>query len=197
MFTGLIEEVGKITKLEKAGEAVELVIECNTILADADIDDSISVNGVCLTIETFTNNSFKATAVEETMRKTNLGDLVLGSSVNLERAMSAGDRFGGHYVQGHTDTTTTVHSIVKETKNWLFTFDIPAESAKYLVERGSITINGVSLTIASIQDNRFTVAIIPHTFEHTTFKDFQPGSRINLEFDIIGKYVENMLKYKD
>ncbi len=197
MFTGLIEEVGKITKLEKAGEAVELVIECNTILADADIDDSISVNGVCLTVETFTNNSFKATAVEETMRKTNLGDLILGSSVNLERAMSAGDRFGGHYVQGHTDTTTTVHSIVQETKNWLFTFDIPVDSAKYLVERGSITINGVSLTIATIQDNRFTVAIIPHTFEHTTFKDFKPGTRINLEFDIIGKYVENMLKYKD
>jgi riboflavin synthase len=197
MFTGLIEEVGKVTKLEKAGEAVELVIECNTILADADIDDSISVNGVCLTVESYTNSSFKATAVEETMRKTNLGDLTLGSSVNLERAMSAGDRFGGHYVQGHTDTTTVVHSIVKETKNWLFTLDIPADSAKYLVERGSITINGVSLTIATIQDNRFTVAIIPHTFEHTTFKDFQPGTRINLEFDIIGKYVENMLKYKD
>ncbi|PKL78696.1 MAG: riboflavin synthase [Ignavibacteriae bacterium HGW-Ignavibacteriae-4] len=197
MFTGLIEEVGKITKIEKAGEAVELVIECNSILADADIDDSICVNGVCLTVETFTNNSFKATAVEETMRKTNLGDLALGSSVNLERAMSAGDRFGGHYVQGHTDTTTAVHSIVKETKNWLFTFDIPENSAKYLVERGSITINGVSLTIATIQDNKFTVAIIPHTFEYTTFKDFQPGTRVNLEFDIIGKYVENMLKYKD
>lgn len=196
MFTGLIEEVGKVTKLEKAGEAVELVIECKTILADADIDDSICVNGVCLTVESFTNNTFKATAVEETMRKTNLGDLTIGSSVNLERAMSASSRFGGHYVQGHTDTTTTVHSIIKETKNWLFTFDIPTDSAKYLVERGSITINGVSLTIATIQDNRFTVAIIPHTFEHTTFKELQPGTRINLEFDIIGKYVENMLKYK-
>lgn len=197
MFTGLIEEVGNITNIEKAGEAVELVIECSEILADADIDDSICVNGVCLTVESFTDNSFKATAVEETMRKTNLGDLVIGSTVNLERAMSAGDRFGGHYVQGHTDTTTTVHSIVKETKNWLFTFDIPENSAKYLVDRGSITINGVSLTIATIQDNKFTVAIIPHTFEHTTFKDFQPGTRVNLEFDIIGKYVENMLKYKD
>lgn len=196
MFTGLIEEVGKITKVEKAGEAVELIIECNKVITDAGIDDSICVNGVCLTVESFTNNSFKATAVEETMRKTNLGDLTIGSSVNLERAMSASSRFGGHYVQGHTDTTTAVHSIVKETKNWLFTFDIPTDSAKYLVERGSITINGVSLTIATIQDNRFTVAIIPHTFEHTTFKDFQPGTRINLEFDIIGKYVENMLKYK-
>lgn len=197
MFTGLIEEVGKITKLEKAGEAIELVIECNTILADADIDDSISVNGVCLTVETFTNNYFKATAVEETMRKTNLGDLAIGSAVNLERAMSAGDRFGGHYVQGHTDLTTLVSNIKKETKNWLFTFDIPAGTAKYLVERGSITINGVSLTIATIQDNKFTIAIIPHTFEHTTFKNFQSGTRVNLEFDIIGKYVENMLKYKD
>lgn len=196
MFTGLIEEVGRVTKLDKAGEAVELVIECNTILSDTDIDDSICVNGVCLTVESFTSNSFKVTAVEETMRKTNLGDLALGSSVNLERAMSAGDRFGGHYVQGHTDTTTSVNSVLKETKNWLFTFDIPDKSGQYLVERGSITINGVSLTIATIQDNRFTVAIIPHTFEHTTFKDFQPGTKVNLEFDIIGKYVENMLKYK-
>lgn len=196
MFTGLVEEIGKVSKIDNAGEAVELVIECLTILSDANIDDSICVNGVCLTVESFTKNSFKATAVEETMRKTNLGDLALGSSVNLERAMSAGDRFGGHYVQGHTDTTTNVQSVIKETKNWLFTFDIPDKSAQYLVERGSITINGVSLTIATIQDNRFTVAIIPHTFEHTTFKDFQPGTKVNLEFDIIGKYVENMLKYK-
>lgn len=197
MFTGLIEEVGKIAKINSVGEAVELVIECNNILDDVGIDDSICVNGVCLTVESFTNNSFKATAVEETMRKTNLSDLRIGSSVNLERAMSASDRFGGHYVQGHTDTTTVVYSIIKETKNWLFTFDIPYRSSKYLVDRGSITINGVSLTIATIQDNKFTVAIIPHTFEHTTFKHFQLGTRINLEFDIIGKYVENMLKYKD
>ena len=197
MFTGLIEEVGKITKLEKLGDAVELIIECKTILDDVGVDDSICVNGVCLTVESFKKNSFKATAVEETMRKTNLGDLSIGSPVNLERAMRASDRFGGHYVQGHTDTITKVSKIEKEEKNWLFSFDIPNGTNKYLVERGSITINGVSLTIASIQNNEFKVAIIPHTFENTIFKDFKKGTKVNIEFDIIGKYVENMLKIRD
>lgn len=197
MFTGLIEEVGRVFNIRQYGEAVELRIECRQILSDMNIDDSICVNGVCLTVESFSENQFSATAVEETLRKTNLGDLTLGNNVNLERAMKLDSRFGGHYVQGHTDTTTTISNIVQETKNVLFTFDIPQKSAKYIVERGSITINGVSLTVASIENNTFTVAIIPHTFENTTFKDLKVGSKVNLEFDIIGKYVENMMRHKD
>jgi riboflavin synthase len=197
MFTGLIEETGKVENIKHFGEARELSIKCTKILSDINIDDSICVNGVCLTVETFSNTTFTATAVEETLRKTNLAELQIGNSLNLERAMKADSRFGGHYVQGHTDTTTNLFSIEKEIKNWLFTFDIPQKSEKYIIERGSITINGVSLTVANIDNGRFTVAVIPHTLEHTTFKELSSGIKVNLEFDIIGKYVENMLRYKD
>lgn len=197
MFTGLIEEIGVVNEIKQSGDAIRLEINSNLINKDMSVDDSISVNGVCLTVTEYNKNSFEVTAVEETMRKTNLSDLTKGDLVNLERAMKADKRFGGHYVQGHVDHITYVSDIVHETENWLYTFKIPSEGRKYIVDRGSITINGVSLTIASIEEDSFKVAIIPHTYENTVFKQFKINDRINIEYDIIGKYVENILKYKD
>jgi len=197
MFTGLIEELGRISKIDKSGEAINIIIDSSEINKDMSIDDSIAVNGVCLTVVEFSSNNFRVTAVEETMRKTNLSNLQVGHNVNLERAMKAEKRFGGHYVQGHVDEIAKVADIKHETENWIYSFTIPGDSRKYIVERGSITINGVSLTIASINDNIFNVAIIPHTYDNTIFSDLKIGDSVNLEYDIIGKYVENILKYRD
>lgn len=197
MFTGLIEEIGTINSIENSGDAIKIKINSSKINDDMSIDDSISVNGVCLTVTEFTENYFAVTAVEETMRKTNLSDLKEGNSVNLERAMKADKRFGGHYVQGHVDQTTLISGIKRETENWIFSFKVPDNGRKYIVDRGSITVNGVSLTIASISNNEFNIAIIPHTYENTVFKNFELEDNVNLEFDIIGKYIENILKYRD
>ncbi|MFN3194927.1 MAG: riboflavin synthase [Chlorobiota bacterium] len=197
MFTGLIEEVGKINSIQKSGDAIKITVNSSEINKDMSVDDSISVNGVCLTVTEFTEDSFAVTAVEETMRKTNLSNLQEGISVNLERAMKADKRFGGHYVQGHVDQTTEIYDINRETENWIFSFKVPDNGRKYIVDRGSITVNGVSLTIASISDSIFNIAIIPHTYENTVFKNFNVGDQVNLEYDIIGKYVENILKYRD
>lgn len=197
MFTGLIEELGKVSKIDKSGDAINIILESSEINTDMSIDDSIAINGVCLTVVEFNSNSFRVTAVEETMRKTNLSNLRVGHAVNLERAMKVEKRFGGHYVQGHVDEIAQVADIIHETENWIYSFTIPSNSRKYIVERGSITINGVSLTIASIHDNIFNVAIIPHTYDNTIFSDLKIGDSVNLEYDIIGKYVENILKYRD
>ena len=168
-------------------------IESNSILNDVRVDDSISVNGVCLTVQQFGESSFQATAVDETLSKTNLGNLHILSKVNLERSMRADSRFGGHYVQGHVDTITKLTNKTKQDKGVLLSFEVPVDSRKFIVERGSITINGISLTIASIIDSNFNVAVIPHTLENTNLSDINIGDYVNIEFDIIAKYIANIL----
>jgi len=160
------------------------------------IDDSISVNGVCLTVIQAARSSFTVQAVEETLQKTNLGDLNVGDSVNLERALLPGDRLGGHFVLGHIDGACAVTRIVKRKSSWMFWFQMPRRFARYLIPVGSIAINGVSLTIASLRRNDFAVSIIPHTWELTTFKDLRVGDRVNVEFDMLGKYVERLLEHR-
>lgn len=195
MFTGLIEEIGEIGKISKVGNAAEIKITSSKIIQDINIDDSISVNGVCLTVTSFDENSFNVTAVDETLRKTTIGSLKNKSKVNLERAMDMKRRFGGHIVQGHVDTTAILSNVVKETKNYLLYFNYDNSFRKYIVPMGSITVNGISLTVADVDDNNFKIAIIPHTWDNTNINKLKNGDSVNIEFDILGKYVENIMLY--
>ncbi len=196
MFTGLIEEIGIVESSTNIGGGKKLKIKANKVLENSKIDDSIAINGCCQTVISIDNNYFEVIAIEETLRKTTLGSFKRGDKVNLERAIAVGDRLGGHYVQGHIDIVGTVIKVLKESSDWLISISFPIEFRKYLVNVGSICINGVSLTVAKVDANIFTVAIIPHTFENTTINKLTNGSKVNLEFDILGKYVENMLKFK-
>lgn len=196
MFTGLVEEVGEIQLAKSIGGGKRFRIKANAILEDISIDDSICLNGCCLTAVEFDNNSFSADAIEETLRKTNLGEFRPGKKVNLERALLPNTRLGGHFMQGHVDTTGKILSIVKESTGTLVKISFDGNFRKYLINVGSIGVNGCSLTIARIEANTFTVAVIPHTWENTIFKYSNSGDTVNLEFDMLGKYVENMLKHK-
>jgi len=196
MFTGLVEEVGIIEASSNIGGGRKLKVKANIVLQNTKIDDSIAINGCCQTVISINKDCFEVIAIEETLRKTTLGTFKRGDKVNLERAIAVGDRLGGHYVQGHIDTVGNVIKVVKESTDWLISVKFPIEFRKYIVNVGSICINGVSLTVAKVEADLFTVAIIPHTFENTTIGKLQNGSKVNLEFDILGKYVENMLKYK-
>ncbi len=188
MFTGIIENLGTITKIEHEGTNVHFTI-ASAISKELKIDQSLSHNGVCLTVTAQDTDCHTVTAIEETLLKTNLGKWAVGNKVNLERAMVAGARLDGHIVQGHVDTTGIC--INREDKNgsWFFTFQYKLTPQYIVVDKGSICINGVSLTVVSPLDNTFSVAIIPYTLENTVFQDIQIGSIINLEFDIIGKYM--------
>ena len=188
MFTGIIESLGKITQIEHEGTNVHFTI-ASPISKELKIDQSLSHNGVCLTVTAQNNESHTVTAIEETLLKTNLGTWAVGDKVNLERAMIAGARLDGHIVQGHVDTTGVCIGREDRDGSWFFTFQYSLTPQYILVDKGSICINGVSLTVVSPVDDTFSVAIIPYTFEHTTFQDIQVGSVINLEFDIIGKYM--------
>lgn len=194
MFTGIIEDLGEIIGIEKEGNNIHFSVK-SRLANELKIDQSVAHNGVCLTVVDIVDDVYKVTAIKETLAKTNLGDLVVGSLVNLERAMAANGRFDGHVVQGHVDQTGVCESITDENGSWMFTI---AHEAKghITVEKGSITINGVSLTVVNSTTNNFSVCIIPYTFEHTSFKTLKPGDTVNLEFDIIGKYVEKLLAYR-
>lgn len=188
MFTGIVESLGKITHLEKEGSNVHIHI-ASSISDELKIDQSVAHNGVCLTVVALTEGTHVVTAVEETLQRTSLGAWKVGDEVNLERAMRYNARLDGHLVQGHVDTTGTCTKIEEVNGSWYFHFEYPAEEAYILVDKGSICVNGTSLTVINPTINSFSVAVIPYTFEHTIFKHLREGDSINLEFDILGKYI--------
>ncbi|PTX44989.1 riboflavin synthase alpha chain [Christiangramia gaetbulicola] len=191
MFTGIVEELGKIVKLEKSGTNLDITVEAG-MTPELKIDQSVSHNGVCLTVVSTENEQYKVTAVKETLDKTNIGLLKTGDVVNLERGMKLGDRLDGHIVQGHVDQTATCKSLKEADGSWEFTFEYDPNIGNITIEKGSITVNGVSLTVVNSRINEFSVAIIPYTYEHTTFKYLKAGDTVNLEFDVIGKYVKRI-----
>jgi len=191
MFTGIVEETGEVADVRGTGANREVIVRAG-ITGELRIDQSVSHNGVCLTVVELMGDRYRVTAVEETLRRSNLGDLKPGDPVNLERCLRLGDRLDGHMVQGHVDTVTACLSVEDRDGSWCFTFALP-EQKHLLVEKGSICLNGVSLTIARLTDRDFSVAIIPYTFEHTTFSTLRAGQRVNVEFDVLGKYVERMM----
>jgi len=191
MFTGIVEEVGKIRKLVKESTNLHIEIEAK-MTPELKIDQSVSHNGVCLTVVSIKDHQYTVTAIQETLNKTNLNGLVEGDSVNLERGMKLGDRLDGHIVQGHVDQTAKCTDVQDIDGSWQFTFEYDPSLNNITIEKGSITINGVSLTVVNSGRNSFSVAIIPYTFENTTFKQIKKGSIVNLEFDVIGKYVKRI-----
>ena len=195
MFTGIIEVLAKVVDLKSAGGNVELTIE-SPISNELKIDQSVSHNGVCLTVVELNNNWHRVTAIDETLKKTNLRSLQIGDEVNLERCTKIGERLDGHIVQGHVDQTGKCVSVVEENGSWLYTFSYAPSRQNIVVEKGSICINGISLTAFNAKDNLFSVAIIPYTYENTNIKQVMEGSLVNLEFDIIGKYVARMMEFK-
>lgn len=195
MFTGIIETIGTVSRLEH--EAGNLHITVSSSLSDElKIDQSISHNGVCLTVVALSPGEHTVTAIAETLSKSNLGNLQLGSEVNLERCTKVGDRLDGHIVQGHVDQTARCIAIEDQQGSWLYTFQYDAAPGNTTVEKGSITVNGISLTVVDSGDNQFSVAIIPYTYEHTNLKQVKVGGTVNLEFDIVGKYVARLLSMR-
>lgn len=192
MFTGIIETVGKVVQLEQEGNNRHFCIE-STISHELKVDQSVSHNGVCLTVTRLEPKKHWVTAINETLEKSNLGELKVNSKVNLERCMLNNGRFDGHIVQGHVDQTGICKSIKEEGGSWLFDFDYDPTLGNVTVEKGSVAINGISLTCFNSRDNGFSVAIIPYTFAHTNFGQLKVGDTVNLEFDIIGKYVKRLL----
>ena len=197
MFTGIIEEIGKIKSFKKDTNGATIEVECSLVLEDAKLGDSIAINGVCQTVIELSSNSFKARVSDETLKVTTFENLKSGDIVNLERALTLNSRLGGHIVSGHVDCKGKFTKIEKLTDFYNLEFVIPQNQTKYVVHKGSITINGISLTVAEINHNRFKVAIIPHTFENTNLKALNIGDNVNIETDILGKYVEKMLSSKD
>ena len=191
MFTGIIETLGSITNVEKEQENLHLTIK-SSITHELKIDQSVAHNGVCLTVVTINNDEYTVTAIKETLDKTNIGFLKTNDIVNLERAMKLGDRLDGHIVQGHVDETGVCTNIKDENGSTVYTFEYNSDKNNVTIEKGSITINGVSLTVVNSTKNGFSVAIIPYTWENTTFKTLQVGDTVNLEFDVIGKYVARL-----
>ena len=193
MFTGIIEEIGKIQEIKSN----KITVECGTVIEDAKLGDSIAVNGVCLTVTNITSKSFTADISPETNKLTNLGNLHLGDSVNLERAMRADNRFGGHIVSGHIDGLGKIIEITTNNNFIDLCIQLQKEEAKYAIKKGSITINGISLTIANIYNDIISLAIIPHTFDNTNLKTLKKGDFVNIEIDMIAKYVEKFLSSSD
>lgn len=195
MFTGIIEALGRVHDIEQEGSNRTFEIE-SYLAPELKIDQSVAHNGVCLTVVAVEGNRYKVTAIDETLKKTSLGDWKVGSQVNLERCMPANGRFDGHIVQGHVDEVAVCTGRQEQEGSWLFDFEYSPESQNITVEKGSVTINGVSLTCFNSGENSFRVAIIPYTFEHTNFHQLQLGDKVNLEFDIIGKYLQKIMKNK-
>lgn len=196
MFTGIIETVGVVKDIKKEQSNLHFYIE-SPISNELKIDQSVAHNGVCLTVVEVANNIHKVTAIDETLRKTNLGFLQIGDIVNLERCMPANGRFDGHIVQGHVDQTATCIEKTDQQGSWLFTFQYDTSTNNITVEKGSITVNGISLTVVNSQKDKFSVAIIPYTIEHTNLKFVEEGDIVNLEFDIVGKYVSKIMALRD
>ncbi len=195
MFTGIIEKVGRIKNIKKLSKGAELIIDAEGLLKDVNVGDSIAVNGICLTATSVSDKTFSADVMAETLRRTSLGRLKAGDSVNLERAMPANGRFGGHIVSGHIDGTGTVSDLKKEDNAVWVTVKADEKILRLIVEKGSIAIDGISLTVAYVDDKCFKVSIIPHTGEATTLLGKKVGDSVNLENDIIGKYVERLLAF--
>ncbi len=193
MFTGIVEELGVIHGLELENASPSLGMKANVILSDMKIGDSISVNGVCLTVISFDSDSFKAEVMPETLRKTALLDLKRGDRVNLERALSLGDRLGGHLVSGHIDGVGMIRKKQRESNALVIEIQAPPEILKYAIPKGSMAVDGISLTVVEVMGDSFTVSLIPHTAEYTTLGFKSAGSRVNLEGDVIGKYVEKFM----
>jgi riboflavin synthase len=191
MFTGIIETLGKIKDIRKEEENLHITVN-SSITNELKIDQSVAHNGVCLTVVGIENDNYTVTAIKETIDKTNVGDWKINDVVNLERAMKLGDRLDGHIVQGHVDQVGFCKSVGETEGSWKFTFEYDSNLNNITIEKGSITVNGVSLTVVDSRINEFSVAIIPYTFEHTNFKNFKVNSKINLEFDVIGKYVAKL-----
>lgn len=193
MFTGIIEEIGEITAVKHGAQSCALSLRGNIIFDDLHIGDSVAVNGVCLTVTSINRNIFTADVMAETMRRSSLGTLQKGSKVNLERAMPSGGRFGGHIVSGHIDGIGFVQSLVREDNAVWVTITADTEIMRYIVEKGSIAVDGISLTVARVFKDAFSVSIIPHTGAETTLLTKKAGGRVNLECDIVGKYVEKLI----
>lgn len=195
MFTGIIEEIGTIASVRQGAKSSKLTIRGKVIFQDMNIGDSIAVNGVCLTVTSKGTDSFTADVMAETLRRSSLGKLTVGSRVNLERAMAANGRFGGHIVSGHIDGTGVIRSFVREDNAVWVTIDAPGNLLKYIIEKGSIAIDGISLTVAYVDESCFKVSLIPHTGANTTLLDKKAGDVVNLENDVVGKYVEKLMRY--
>ena len=191
MFTGIIEDLGNVIKLEREQENLHLTIQ-SKITNELKIDQSVSHNGICLTVVHIEGDRYTVTAIKETLNKTNLNDISTGDQVNIERAMKLGDRLDGHIVQGHVDQTAVCKSVKEVDGSWYFTFEYDRTLNNITIEKGSITVNGVSLTVVNSETNRFSVAIIPYTYEHTNFNTFTEGTVVNLEFDVVGKYIKKL-----
>lgn len=193
MFTGIIESVGEIKSIVQNQKNIDMEIS-SSISGKLRVDESVSHNGVCLTVTEFNSQSHKVTLVDETLKKSNFSKVKLGSHLNLERSMKANGRLDGHIVQGHVDDTGKCIRIVDQSNSWLYTFKISKDFSNYIIEKGSISVNGVSLTCFDIKEGQFTVAIIPHTYEFTNFNLINVGDLVNIEFDILGKYINKILK---
>lgn len=196
MFTGIIETLGKVENIKIENTNIHFFIS-STITNELKIDQSVAHNGVCLTVVSIDNNIHQVTAINETLEKTNLNELIIGDIINLERCTQANGRFDGHIVQGHVDQVATCISKEDQDGSWLFTFEYDSSLNNITVEKGSITVNGISLTVVNSQSDKFSVAIIPYTIEHTNLKNVEVGSQVNLEFDIIGKYVSKIMALRN
>ncbi|OIR45588.1 riboflavin synthase [Corynebacterium sp. NML130628] len=195
MFTGLVEEVGSVVSIEPLNDAVRICIGAEAVLADVNLGDSIAVDGVCLTVVEATETAFTADVMLETLRRSRIGEYSEGTRVNLERALAAGDRLGGHIVQGHVDAVVTLQHR-SPAEHWdLLRFSLPNSMRRYVVEKGSIAISGISLTVTAVGEDWFEVSLIPATLEATTAGAWKPGDMVNIEVDIIAKYVENMVRH--
>lgn len=195
MFTGIIETLGIIQEIKKEKDNIHITID-SSITGELKIDQSVAHNGICLTVVALKDTSYTVTAIDETIKKTNLSSWKVGDSINLERAMKLGDRLDGHIVQGHVDQVGTCIVAEETNGSWYYTFEYDEKLNNITIEKGSITVNGVSLTVVNSQKNQFSVAIIPYTHQHTNFNSFTIGTKINLEFDVIGKYVSRLYANK-
>ena len=193
MFTGIIESLGEVQQLERDRGNLHISIN-SSISQELKIDQSVAHNGICLTVVSLEGNSYTVTAIDETLQKTNLGEFKVGDKVNLERAMVLGSRLDGHIVQGHIDQTGKCIAVLEKDGSWFFTFEYDTSQNNVTIEKGSITIDGVSLTVVDSGKNTFSVAIIPYTYENTRFNTYKVGSTVNLEFDVIGKYVARIMQ---
>ena len=196
MFTGIIEQTGRLAAIAEEGTNKHFTIEA-AFTSELKIDQSVAHNGVCLTVVEINGNQYTVTAIDETLQKTNLNDAAVNDVMNLERCMAANGRFDGHIVQGHVDSTATCTGVKDENGSWLFTFRLSQPSdAKFIVDKGSICVNGISLTVVQCIADSFSVAIIPYTFEHTNLRNVKSGTRVNIEYDIVGKYIAKMISLK-
>jgi riboflavin synthase len=194
VFTGIVRELGRVVSVEAGGGGVAVVVEAPSTAADLSTGDSISINGVCLTAEKVTDGRVSLHAVPETLARSTLGELVADDSVNVEPALRAGEPLGGHYVQGHVDAVGRIQSVEAEGDGLRVFVEAPPDVLRYLVEKGSVTVDGVSLTVAALSEDAFAVALVPHTLEATTLSTLQPGRKVNLEVDVLAKYVERLLQ---